>query len=123
MRSYYFLLILLCSTGCVTMDKYPGVHTPYAPENESHAGQVSYRAGTSSVATALRREEAYKQMYNACGGHYTIISETEERNNVVGIINNGMIFGGRIGRHYIQYECSNATTFNPNAPPPPIVNP
>ena len=100
------------------MQKLPGVaSSAYAPENESHAGVVSYRVGTSSIVASIRREEAYKQMFNACEGHYRIVGETEDRNNFAAYSNNGMTVGGMIGRHYIQFECSG------KLPAPPIVNP
>lgn len=118
MKNLLFIIALLCSTGCVSMDKYPGVHVAYAPMNESLDGQVSYRAGLSSIASKMRREEAYRQMSNACGGYYIITGETENRNTTAAVMNDGILLGGRIGRHYIQYKC-----VSPNAPPPPIITP
>jgi hypothetical protein len=50
----------------------------YAPANEQVDGEVSYlNAGAKSVRNA-RREDAYKKMYEHCGGPYEIVREEDQ---------------------------------------------
>ena len=53
-----------------------GPPSPYGPVNQaSRGGTVKYlNQGIAPVRNA-RREDAYRQMYNACGGYYRIDSE------------------------------------------------
>ena len=51
----------------------------YAPVNEGFDGEVSYlNAGAKSVRNA-RREDAYKKMYEHCGGAYEIVREEDQQ--------------------------------------------
>jgi hypothetical protein len=50
----------------------------YAPVNEEAEGEVSYlNAGAKAVRNA-RREDAYKKMYEHCGGSYEIVREEDQ---------------------------------------------
>jgi hypothetical protein len=50
----------------------------YAPVNEEADGEVSYlNIGAKAVRNA-RREDAYKKMYEHCGGPYEIVREEEQ---------------------------------------------
>lgn len=120
-------ILALVLTGCVSM-RVPNVRPAYAPDNEPSYGVVSYKNGTSSIANAARRQEAYKQMFNACG-HYRIVSERDDDRGAVGVFNDGMFIAGKISTHYIQFECTSGNEAFPGVsvradlPPPPIVNP
>lgn len=78
MKTATALSMLLALTGCAaTMINLPGnIENPNAPTNEqSLNGLIKYPAGRSASATKRFRENAYKQMQDACGGRYTIVSE------------------------------------------------
>jgi len=48
----------------------------YAPVNAAeHGGEIRYRS--SGLLASKRREDAYKQMYAACGGSYRIDGESD----------------------------------------------
>jgi hypothetical protein len=48
----------------------------YAPVNEqARAGLVKYLTDGASFVVNKRRESAYKQMYESCGGPYRIVAE------------------------------------------------
>lgn len=50
----------------------------YAPVNDQVNGEVSYlNAGAKAVRNA-RREDAYKKMYEHCGGSYEIVREEDQ---------------------------------------------
>lgn len=82
------LAIVLCSFGCVapaTLVSAPGhfVDSPYAPRNNAPTteGLVEYSLGPgpmyipSPKLVDERRQAAYLEMHNACGGAYEIVSE------------------------------------------------
>ncbi len=51
----------------------------YAPVDEQVDGEVSYlNAGAKTVRNA-RREDAYKKMYEHCGGPYKIVREEDQQ--------------------------------------------
>jgi hypothetical protein len=80
MKQFHFMVfsaILLsgCSADMVVRPG-GGSASQYAPVNESsRPGIVKYlNEGAQSVKEA-RRQDAYKQMHNACGGDYKIVAE------------------------------------------------
>jgi hypothetical protein len=75
--------IILIISGCVaSMERYPGSvsNSKYAPSNSSsQSGLISYSSDDGKMA----REDAYKKMYNACNGRYSIIGESMEQGDSV----------------------------------------
>jgi hypothetical protein len=75
------LLLAFGSTACTaTMVNLPGgsaKRSAYAPVNEAtpSAGLIKYTAHGSPSAIKARREDAYRQMFTACGGGYKIDGE------------------------------------------------
>ena len=70
------LILAGCSAGAVNTS---GPETkPYAPSNKTADGDVRYlNAGAKSVRDA-RRDDAYRKMYEHCGGPYEIVREEDE---------------------------------------------
>lgn len=67
-------LLLLLLSGCAAqMMQTSG--SRYAPVNERPGGRVRYLAMGIAPVQQARREDAYRQMYDACSGRYRIVSE------------------------------------------------
>ena len=59
-----------------TMVNAPGHAGAYAPVNDAdRVGVIKFR--DDDLLREKRRQDAYKQMYNACGGKYEIVNEGE----------------------------------------------
>ena len=78
------LLPILCAAGLLAACSASSVKTTipetsrYAPVNDDVDGEVSYlNAGAKTVRNA-RREDAYKKMYEHCGGPYKIVREEDQ---------------------------------------------
>ena len=53
--------------------------SPYAPINErARGGVIKYLSDGASFVVRRRRDSAYKQMYESCGGVYRIIAEGQK---------------------------------------------
>lgn len=104
------VLFTIIFSGCTArMEHMPGSieKSEYAPVNsEKQYGLISYKnAGVSSVREA-RREDAYKQMYEACHGKYKIIDESDKNSGAVFISNgNGGGFMANTSNIYIKFIC------------------
>ncbi len=68
-------LLILPILGCSTVNMETRSDSPYAPTNEGNGGRISYLATGIPPVVNARREEAYKQMYERCGGPYRIVAE------------------------------------------------
>ncbi|MEA2604901.1 MAG: hypothetical protein QOF89_5893 [Acidobacteriota bacterium] len=80
-----WLLSILCAAGLLAACSASSVKTEipetsrYAPVDDKVDGEVSYlNAGAKSVRNA-RREDAYKKMYEHCGGPYKIVREEDQQ--------------------------------------------
>lgn len=80
-KKLYLICLSAAMSGCSASNV--NMHGPstslYAPINETlSTGEISYcNAGAKSVRDA-RREDAYKKMYEACGGKYAIVHEEDQ---------------------------------------------
>lgn len=118
------LLLFLCTlllTGCTaTMVVKPGMstHSKYAPVNESsRGGIVKYLNQGAASVVAKRRENAYRQMYEACGGAYRIVAEGPKAEGGVVVPAGNMLMFASQQYIYIQFECA-----EPEDPSPGITN-
>lgn len=70
-----FVLLSGCSAQMVSARK--PIESAYAPVNEKEiaGGTVKYLAKGTKTEKAMRRESAYKKMFNHCGGAYRITNE------------------------------------------------
>ena len=72
----FILPVLFLVTSCSsTMVKSVGPKSKYAPKNHQETGVVKYLNAGADWLIEQRKESAYKQMYDACGGEYEIIRE------------------------------------------------
>jgi hypothetical protein len=70
-------IVLTACTASQVSTKIPET-SRYAPMNDEADGEVSYlNAGAKAVRNA-RREDAYKKMYEHCGGPYEIVREEDQ---------------------------------------------
>lgn len=103
-------ILVFLFIGCsAKMEHLPGakLNSKYAPINaEEQYGLISYlNAGAASVREA-RREDAYKQMFEACNGKYNIISESNKSDGAVFIPNgSGGGFISNTNNIYIKFNC------------------
>lgn len=102
------LLAVLLVTGChakMISSAAPSTD-PNAPVNEgSRLGLVSYKTDGAGFVREKRREHAYKQMHESCGGPYRIVSEGDQVEG--GVVVAGEHVAVSKARHvwYIQYAC------------------
>jgi len=76
------LVGMVVLSGCKTaeMVRRPGGPvSAYAPIDEDTTGEVKYlnAAGGGPAFVADRREDAYRQMFEACAGAYRIVAESD----------------------------------------------
>jgi hypothetical protein len=73
-------LALTALTGCTAQMVAPArTNSPNAPVNEaSRLGLVKYSTDGRGFAVKKRRENAYKQMAENCGGPYRIVVEGQQ---------------------------------------------
>jgi hypothetical protein len=70
------LLVAGCSASMVNSPGTSSEASPFAPVNEdTRPGVVKYLNNGADFVIQQRREDAYKQMYEACGGKYRIDGE------------------------------------------------
>lgn len=106
-------LVLLFLMSCTAQMVAPPGNTKskYAPANQSsNRGIVKYSTEGASSVVAARREDAYKRMYNACGGKYIIVSEGMKPEGTYSMpVNTGsaspMYVSGTMNAMYIVFEC------------------
>lgn len=109
-RSLAFLtLSVVYLTACATADLvHPvgGSASSYAPSNESQRpGMVKYLNQGADFVIKARREDAYKKMYESCGGRYKIVSEgpRAEGGAMVPVGNTYMF--SQSNYWYISFQC------------------
>jgi hypothetical protein len=72
------LVVLTALAGCTAQMVTPArsANSRYAPTNESSRhGLVKYLSDGAGFIVKKRREHAYKQMFENCGGPYRIVAE------------------------------------------------
>ena len=78
MRSQTWPFLSLVLLGCAAhMVSNPSAINSYGPVNAAErGGEIKYKA--SGALASTRRQDAYKQMYQACNGSYRIDGESEK---------------------------------------------
>jgi len=115
MSIYGSLFSLMIITGCAaTMVNNPGSSSSsqYAPTNEaSRGGVVKYVNQGADFILKARREDAYKQMYDACNGKYKIDAEGQKtEGGFVQAMGNGAAYSSDNLYWYIQFSCEKKET-------------
>lgn len=59
----------------------------YAPTNERPGGRISYRTSGLVASLSDAREDAYKQMWERCGGKYRITQEWDQQGDSMTVAN------------------------------------
>lgn len=81
----------------------------YGPTDGEKTGRIRYLAeGASSVINA-RRNNALKQMYEACNGHYKILEDTSSDKLIASSSYSGLNGSGFVGNMeyvYIRFKCT-----------------
>lgn len=94
--------------GCVSADMVtpPNSGSAYAPVNEGgRSGVIKYLNDGASFVRSQRREDAYKQMHQACNGRYKIDAEGSNAEGGV-VVNTGSgAFFAQSNYWYIQFSC------------------
>ena len=106
-KSLNSLLILFFLSACsATSVTYP-TKPEYAPKGYKSRGVIKYlNQGLDSIIQQ-RRENAFKQMYEACDGNYKIISEGQQADGGLTTVYNGSLIHSDTHYWYITYECEN----------------
>ena len=74
-----FALVLTFGCTASSINTQTPEAGPYSPSNDKADGEVSYlNAGAKAVRDA-RRQDAYKKMYEHCGGEYEITKEEDQQ--------------------------------------------
>lgn len=114
MKSVIMLSLLTLASCGSTMTRDVSERPQYAPRNYKQGGSVKYLNNGADFIISKRREDAFKQMYEACGGpDYRI---TREHSGKEGVSYNPNIFGGwsESGYNYVHldFECLNKAALN-----------
>jgi hypothetical protein len=112
---YAIVLMLLgaFTLGCrASMVNRPGAQTssPFDPVNEaSRGGVIKYSNEGAAFVREKRRQNAYKQMHDACGGKYKIDAEGPRVDGGVVIPIGAIAIAASSESWYIQFSCVNAS--------------
>lgn len=103
------VIAMLMLSGCATasMVNFPGASgVANAPSNEGRRpGSIRYLNQGASFIINSRREDAYKQMSDACGGRYQIVSEGPQSGGT-SIMPMGTGFYAATSEYwYITFQC------------------
>ena len=87
-RKLSVLVGAVAITGCgaTLISSAGGAGSPYAPLNDgTRLGLVKYSIDDPNFVIQRRRNDAYKKMYQSCGGPYVIVAEgaAEENGRVI----------------------------------------
>jgi hypothetical protein len=94
--------------GCVSADMVspPNSASPYAPLNEgARSGVIKYLNAGADIVREQRREDAYKQMHQACNGRYRIDAEGPNPEGGTVINSGASAFIVPSNYWYIQFSC------------------
>ena len=106
---FLYAIHIFALLGCASasMVNLPGgTLSPYAPSNESsRPGVIKYSNEGSDDTIRARREDAYKQMYEACNSKYKILTEVPKSDDGVVIpVGNSAVFSSS-EYWYITFQC------------------
>lgn len=87
------------------MVKKIGKPSKYAPANYQEKGSIQYLNAGADLLIEKRREDAFKQMYEACNGEYEIVREGAKSEFMA-------ITPAERQVHYIEFQCSKKTAAN-----------
>jgi hypothetical protein len=104
-------LLVLALAGCGAQSVRRPIlveDSPYAPLNNYAAkdGVVKYANEGIGAIVSARREAAYKEMFDACGGRYEILEETDGHEGAVATSIGASAVAVPVGMHYIRYRCA-----------------
>jgi hypothetical protein len=109
MKALVLSFLILAASGCTTasMVNYPGRNTSaYGPSNASSLpGTISYLNQGADIVIQRRRDNAYKQMYDACNGRYSILSEGSQTQGGVATSMGSSTFYSPAQYWYISFKC------------------
>lgn len=107
-RLYVVIAGLVSLTGCVSADvvSSPNSRSAYAPINaSSRPGLIKYLNDGAAFVREKRRENAYRQMHDACAGKYKIDAEgTSSEGGAIINTSTGSFFA-QSHYWYIQFSC------------------
>jgi hypothetical protein len=99
--------MVISLTGCsAQMVQTRGIEkSQYAPVNEGKGGTIRYLAQGARSVLDQRRQSAYKQMHDKCGGAYRIVGEQirSEAGSAMPIM--GVMYYDQERWTYIDFEC------------------
>lgn len=70
------IIFVSCATS--TMIQNPKEVPRYAPKGYKQTGSIKYLNQGADSVILDRREDAFKQMHDSCGGDYRVISESNK---------------------------------------------
>lgn len=94
------MFIVSCSS---TMVKTPGPVSKYAPKDHKERGVVEYLNAGADWMVQERKEDAYRKMYEACKGDYTILREGNKAQF-------NAVFEGEQNMWVIEFSCNSVAT-------------
>lgn len=104
-------IVSLVITSCTTAEiVHPvgGSASAYAPSNETQRpGMVKYLNQGVDFVIKSRREDAYKKMYESCGGSYKIVNEGPQAEGGAMVPVGNTYFYSQSNYWYISFQCVN----------------
>src|SRR5882672_8614839 len=103
---YLVLASVLFLSACnATMVTTRDPANKYAPVNEASGGTIKYLAQGADSVIKSRRNNAYKQMHDHCGGPYRIVSEKVKSGDDVAVPIGETVVYGSDDYIYIDFVC------------------
>lgn len=105
--SILLLFVMGCSAKMVVRPGRPGT-SKFAPVNEAQRpGIIKYRNDGIESVRLRRREDAYRQMSEACSGRYKILDESVGTQDSVSTDEKGVTTVSNTEFVLIKFECVN----------------
>ena len=110
MKIPVLFIVLACLSSCTSAEIVnpigSGSGSAYAPSNEvQRPGMIKYLNQGADFVIKARREDAYKKMYDSCGGRYKIVSEGPQAEGGAMLpVGNAYMFA-QSNYWYISFQC------------------
>lgn len=92
------LSVFLLTSCAATQIKSAASRSRYAPANYQTIGSIQYDLNGADFAVEMRREDAFKTMFDECQGSYEIVREGRKSEFMA-------VSNKQLGMQYIEYRC------------------
>ena len=104
------MLIFLLLSGCAASHVTKIHKSKYAPKDYKPVGVVKYLNQGADFIVERRRESAFKEMYKACNGSYSITKEGQNSEGGSLTAGLGSVWSTPTQYWHIHYKCEQSVT-------------